>query len=876
MSVRNRVESLAPLPLVTILLVIATLATARPLLKTALLILTVLTLTLLIGAAAGVRPLLRRLRATRGAQWITAPWLLLAVVGIAGFIAMVATRPTLQVTYPASAFTTAPGIAEQRGFYPPETDAAGNRYVWTRDRGTLVFDFLPRKPITLALALRSAAVAGGPDTPVTVEINGQPVGRLRPDPANPQFQTFTLRVTPNDWGGERTELRLSTQTFVPGRSDTRTLGTMVESVAVDTTEAWSGVARRLALLGAIPACALLAAGFLLWSRRSGAPLAGYGALAFCALGAGGAALLAALVTRAGVIQRDTYYVWLLTLGLFIVTFSVALLALPLGAWGSASALARGWRRIAASRLGGLAGRIGARVQAARAPLPEEPEPQRRALARDLVLLFALAFGVRLLWVVLVPPWQAPDEPDHYSYVTQLVEQGRMPQTTAPGYPAYSEEVTASWGYTLIGAISSLGGNAPPPLAQLPVAYDYTTARAYEAPGAARRSGAAGRASPHPPLYYLIGAAPYALVRDAPILTRLYAVRSASAALGALSSVFAYLLAFELRRSRRWGWALGCAMALLPMYVFITATVNNDVGMDAAAAALLWLTVRVSKQATLSPRLAVAVGVAAGAALLMKVTVYAIVLVAGVVVLVKSVQAYRASRQHPARHAAAFGAFAASAAVLYLPWLVLLYRSTDQIKLISIPLAPLFRWLTGATTVAAGGPDRPPLAQFALRFPIGDYLRSQQERGWLYFDNLFIKDVWGMFGWLDVPLAEPVYTAIRVFVAIGGIGVALQCARQARWRRFSLLLAGIVLVQVFFLFVVIDWYGAYANSGQEFGLQGRYFFPVLAPALYLLLSGWEYLAGENGIALRLVPLAMALLLVVAVGTVIARYYGVVFG
>ncbi len=874
---KNRFEQSAPLPLIAMLLIAAMLVIEQPTVRVALLL-----LALLIVVTVGIWPLMRRWRGRGGVRRprrVLALWCLLGVIGVAGFGAMLATRPTLRTTYPAAQFVTAPGIAEQRGFYPPDTDTAGNQYVWTRDRGTLVFGFLVRKPVTFTLALRSAAIAGGPDAPVTVEVNGTAGGIFRPDPKDPQFQTFTLRLVPYDWGGERTEVRLLTETFMPGKSDTRTLGTMVQSIAVDTTEAWAGVGRRLWLLWAIPACALLACALPALSRLLPSPrayLMGYGALAACALGAGCAVALIALLVRIGVIERDTYYVWLMALCFFAACFFGALLTLPLGAWGAASVLTRARQGIAASRLRALPDVVAAWVNAKRAPLPDEPEPSRRALACDLALLLVLAFGVRLLWVVLVPPWQAPDEPDHYSYVTQLVEQGRVPQTIAPDYPPFSTELMTSWKYSLLGDISSLGRGEPPQLAHLPVNFDYAVSRAYEAPREERRSGAAGAANPHPPLYYLIGAVPYALLRDAPIFSRMYAVRGASAALGALSCVFSYLFAFELRRSRRWGWALGCCMALLPMYAFITATVNNDVGMDCAGAALIWLVVRAWKRDEFSPRLALALGIAAGCALLTKATVYPIVLIAGIAVFAKTVQTWRASREHAARHAAALGLFAAPVAAFYLPWLFLQYHVAHQIKIITIPLAPLFRWLTGMVTAAAGGTDSVAIARSDIRFSLWDYLRFEQGRGGTYFDNLFIKDMWGVFGWLDVTLADPFYTAIAIFVIIGLIGSGAQIVGQARRRHSSLLLAGIVLAHVAFLFVVIDWFISYANSGHEFGLQGRYFFPVLAPALYLLLSGWEYLCGENGIALRLAPFAMALLQVVAVGTIIARYYGVVFG
>ena len=48
--------------------------------------------------------------------------------------------------------------------------------------------------------------------------------------------------------------------------------------------------------------------------------------------------------------------------------------------------------------------------------------RERAITSDLVLLLLLAFSLRVIWVFLIPPWQAPDEPAHFAYIAHIGEQ----------------------------------------------------------------------------------------------------------------------------------------------------------------------------------------------------------------------------------------------------------------------------------------------------------------------------------------------------------------------------------------------------------------------------------------------------------------------
>lgn len=839
-----------------------------------------------IGATLGVtlgRSLMGRVKVRRRAA---RPWPRLflrgapILLGALAFGAMLATQPHLRTTYTPGQFAAASDIDSQRGFYASETDAAGNRYVWTQERATLVLNFLTRKPVTVTFTIRSAAVAGGPDTPVPVVINGQGVGELRPDPANPAFQAIAIRLVPPAWGGRQTEIKLLPAPFRP-QGESRTLGTMIQRISVDKSEAWSTVSRRMWLVWLMPVIAVLALGCAYATRRSRSPWVAYGPVALFLAGMICGVALLVLVIRVGVVEDDTYLAWTLGSACTAICFGVGAATAPVRSLDGRNLLQVMHARIGSYR---LIPRIRTMMRGTMRPAPVEVSPTRAVIMRDLLAVFLVALGIRLIWAVVVPPWQAPDEPDHFIYVAHIAEQKEIPHPPYPNYPFYPQEDLRSWQLTLLGRISSLGASLNRELPYLPISYDYDAARGFQAPGADRRSDSGARATPYPPLYYLYGALPYWLFKGAPIVARLFAVRCGSAVLGALSCVFGYLMAYELRRTRRWGGALGFCMALLPMYAFATATVNNDAAMNLCAAAVIWLAVRAYRQTGPPLRLALALGVASGLALLTKPTVAPVVAVAGGIVLVKLLSALRSAFPVVKEKLLACGAYAAGAGAAYGPWLLFRLHYYGNIGFGTLPHIPLLHFLTGSAPVAAASPpsaaaiagsSSPP--QFSVAaISLWRYLHIMKDKGWIYFHNLLIKGVWGNFGWLDAPLPDRAFVPIVVVYIIGGIGILIQLALQAERRGALFLLIGFLVAQALFLFIGADYSQGYARLGVEIGLQGRYFFPILAPLLFLLLSGWDHLCRENALAPRLAPLGMAVLQLTALATVLFRYYGVKIG
>jgi uncharacterized membrane protein len=155
-----------------------------------------------------------------------------------------------------------------------------------------------------------------------------------------------------------------------------------------------------------------------------------------------------------------------------------------------------------------------------------------------------------------------------------------------------------------------------------------------------------------------------------------------------------------------------------------------------------------------------------------------------------------------------------------------------------------------------------------------YLQVQQGLGWQHFRGLFINDFWGNFGWLDALMPSRFFTLILIFSAIGGIGLLIQLFLQPSRRGVLLLLLAIVVVQVISLFVA-DYLINYVFHSAV-SLQGRYFFPILAPLLLLLLSGWDHLFRERPIGLRLGVALLAGAQLIGLATMLARYYGIHIG
>jgi hypothetical protein len=485
----------------------------------------------------------------------------------------------------------------------------------------------------------------------------------------------------------------------------------------------------------------------------------------------------------------------------------------------------------------------------------------RSNRRDLCLVYCVALGIRLVWAALVPPWVGPDEMQHFTYVAHIIDLQEIP---SPGpsttqWPWNSNEDLASCRQTFCDRISGLTSGNVPALDHLPVVHDYREAREFTGSAGDRLTQAGGEATWYPPPYYLFSSLFYGAFFSAPVLTRLMAARAATALLSSLACCFGYLLAREISGRTAWGRALGLSMALFPMLSFLGACVNNDAALMVSATALCWLSAQAIRMTPVTMRHVVLMGVAAGAVLLSKPTGLPVVVFATLVLLWRCPPLIYGPLRIERSGLKLMLSFAAIVLLSEGPWLLFRYL-----------MASGGQYPVAAETAALGS-----LADHASHsFP--SYLASRAALGFTYFRWFFFKSSWALFGWQEIALVEPVYDAISIVCLIGLAGVALRFIGQPSARSWSYALIGANLLQLLFLFVVVDYLISFRVTGKGFNLQGRYMLPVLAPFLFLLLSGWSRVLRDRAFAVWVVPVGMMVLQIVSLLRLLTGYYALRFG
>jgi hypothetical protein len=256
-------------------------------------------------------------------------------------------------------------------------------------------------------------------------------------------------------------------------------------------------------------------------------------------------------------------------------------------------------------------------------------PRRVALAVALVALTQAAS-----FALLTPAFDGPDEPDHFAYTESLARGSGLPdEDPASVRPAYSDR----HGWLLI-ALRHRARTATP---QGEAIYTDRDERSPAATGAGLDAGnGGGHTVPtriHSPAYYALTVPGYAAGSALAGETGgLLGARLVSALGLLVIALCAFAIVRELAPRRpELAAAAGMLVALQPELGFVAGVVNNDSGVNAASAVVIWLAVRALRR-PLEVRAHALLGGALALAVLMKATalslsaVLAVVLLAGLV------------------------------------------------------------------------------------------------------------------------------------------------------------------------------------------------------------------------------------------------------
>jgi hypothetical protein len=441
----------------------------------------------------------------------------------------------------------------------------------------------------------------------------------------------------------------------------------------------------------------------------------------------------------------------------------------------------------------------------------------RGTAAWLFVIAALNF---CCWAVITPPFQAPDEVDHFAYTQSLVERDKAPsRDVGSPLPRWSSSESLALEDTSFFTDHQVGDTRAP---WRSFEQSYYDGQAHKLHPSAANGGGNETAATHGPIYYAALAPAYALASSSPF-SQLTLMRITSALIGALAVLFTYLLARELVPGRRWLAVLpALIVAYEPMYGFISGAVNNDVGVNAGAAALEWLLIRMLRRGVSIPW-----GLLTGALLIglpiVKGTAYSLYPVAAIVLVVAL------WRHHRRSNAAGWVGLAAGIAVMQE--LAVHFSGSFEAG----GNTPGLGSTAGATSGAAGDPLGYLSYLWEVFLPRLSFMAPHFVGVGQPAFTIFVERGWGAFGWYDVFFPHWLFVGIlAAMLAVPVLGVIAGVRERIVLRRRYVELA---IVLLFPIAVVAGFEAAFYTSGSRSSIAefGRYAFPAIGPLAILAVA-----------------------------------------
>lgn len=404
----------------------------------------------------------------------------------------------------------------------------------------------------------------------------------------------------------------------------------------------------------------------------------------------------------------------------------------------------------------------------------------------LPLLLGCFALLALIYSVVTPAFETPDEIWHYAFIQHVASGQGLPVATPNTTALFRQQGTQSPGYYLAAAALTWWIDQS----------DFPAIYARQNPHAA-----IGRADLNGNINRLIHHTDEGWPWQGALLA-LHITRFFSIILGVLTLWASYRTVSLLLGAR--AALLGTAtLAFTPQFIFISAAASNDNMVNAFAALVIWQLVALviaPPTARTRVRRYALLGVLLGIAAISKLSALGLIAVAGLVIL------------GIAWHARSWRVIIDAALWVALP--ITLLAGWWFVRNIML-YDDLLAWQMWE-------------ANILLRVVPADVQTIVNESGSLF------QSYWGLFGWLNLPYPAWVYTyfgVVSVLIAIGCL-VAMGQHRQrltqidARWIAVSILLLWLLLL-------IISWLRFMIVAPAA---QGRYFFPAASTLVFLAASG----------------------------------------
>ena len=442
----------------------------------------------------------------------------------------------------------------------------------------------------------------------------------------------------------------------------------------------------------------------------------------------------------------------------------------------------------------------------------------RTVRRLALSVGLLAFGNAAAWAFITPPFNSPDESEHFAYVQWFAETGEAVARpdTEPRLIYSNDQTLALDGVRLFSYLEGDDGRPP----WLPSDEDHWRElrtefeRTHEgrAPPRDNGGGSTAATTSHSPAYYALVSPGYWAGSGGSTWDQLTGARLMSALFGVIAAICAFLVVREfVPRHPIPAAAAGLLVGFHPMFAFMSGSVNNDMGVNAAAAVVILLVVRGFRRG-LTWRTGAALGVAVAIMPVLKGTGYALYPLLVLALLVMVVR--RHGRSDLPGYAALAGAFLLTA----VAW-SLASAAFDQ---------------TAVTTPGGSAPGSTATTNpfgylsylWQVFLPPLPFMTDMFIFKWPFF-NIYIERGWAAFGWYAIFFPTWVYVVIlAVSFAVGLLGLRVLGRNRDRVRRDWPALLFVIAVPVVIVAAVeaAYWSPVPRPALAEFG---RYLFPAMA-------------------------------------------------
>ncbi len=424
--------------------------------------------------------------------------------------------------------------------------------------------------------------------------------------------------------------------------------------------------------------------------------------------------------------------------------------------------------------------------------------------RWLLLILAVYATLALAYSWIVPLGESPDEVDHFLYVRHLVEARAIPIM----HPVAADNVTMEANQPPLFYLLNAVVNAPFPMtasADFPLNDCFTF-----------NSSDGGRAH-----FYLHESAEQHFFSTDYLAFRV--ARMLSVFLGTITIGLAYGLGQQMQLAGRHSGLLAAGfLAFNPQFIFITASVNNDVLTAVIGATLVYYSILASRSPTI--KRFVGLGILMGLGLLTKYALIAFWPLPLLAVLL-------GSRNGRLPRTLQYGAI-----VFGLPILIAGWWYIRAFQLYGDPL------IWDVHLQAKGGE--------VLRTSAFTWADLRD------FAVIHFQSYWAWFGWLKIQAAGWIYSLLAVGVFMAAVGLLLllrDALKEARKAEVNGLLKSIhtfpgltaVLFSSLAVAAIYTSLFRYIQTINWSGYQGRLAYAAAAPIAALLALGWGRLAGAVG-------------------------------